>query len=435
MRLIQQLQPTALTNEENKNPVEENKNPVEENKNPVEENNQVIAEENRDPAEESKEELYSMEERIARMTSNLAEDERKQFSDMMRNEEQKTFVTFPMIRPSTVNLMDITPQTAQMATQLINGLNIGSNGLNIGSNNFMDSQTSQANQTSQVTQADLDNLANVPIQAFDQANSQLLNQVINQTFSQADSANVDSQVGQAASQVGQAASQVGQSNSQSASQSNSQVSRVGQSNSQGISQPNSINSIWRFNQVSQEEEKVIFRRPSVLYPPPSWNSAVNANASTLLSSAPPLVSQRYGIYPTGELGIPVPSESAANTCEAKAIVLACVLCSVNQIQTVNFPCMHACFCLECAKPAVANSKCCPICRINYMHVSMMYLQQKDATMKDLPVVGQKREREDDIVENIDDSVEIVMAKEVTAVDGTAADLEIKEPVNKRTRTE
>ena len=55
----------------------------------TEENNQVIVEENRDPVEENKEELYSMEERIARMTSNLAEDERKQFSDMMRNEEQK----------------------------------------------------------------------------------------------------------------------------------------------------------------------------------------------------------------------------------------------------------------------------------------------------------------------------------------------------------
>ena len=328
-----------------------------------------------------------------------------------------------MVRPSTVNLMDITPQTTQLATQLINGLNLGTN-------NFMDSQegVNSINQpfTSQVTQADLDNLANAPIQLFGQAPSPLLNQVISQTFSQADSANVDSQV----SQVGQANSQVSQVNSQ-VSQVNSQV---GQVNSQEISTSNSINTIWNNNQVSQEEEKVIFRRPSASYPPPSWNLAVNANASALLSSAPPLVSQRYGIYPTGELGIPVPSESVASTHEAKAIVLACVLCSVNQIQTVNFPCMHACFCLECAKPAVTHSKCCPICRINYMHVSIMYLQQKDATMKDLPVVGQKREREDDVVKNIDDSIAIVMAKEVTAAE-PITNLEVEEPVNKRNRLE
>jgi hypothetical protein len=74
-------------------------------------------------------------------------------------------------------------------------------------------------------------------------------------------------------------------------------------------------------------------------------------------------------------GIPCPQNG--ETIEAKEIIASCVICHVNQIQTVNFPCMHACFCLNCARPAVQHSKKCPQCRNKYMHVSMLYLSYRD----------------------------------------------------------
>jgi hypothetical protein len=79
-------------------------------------------------------------------------------------------------------------------------------------------------------------------------------------------------------------------------------------------------------------------------------------------------------------GIPCPQNG--ETVEAKAIIASCVICHVNQIQTVNFPCMHACFCLNCARPALQYSSKCPQCRNKYMHVSMLYLSYKDVNEVD-----------------------------------------------------
>jgi hypothetical protein len=80
-------------------------------------------------------------------------------------------------------------------------------------------------------------------------------------------------------------------------------------------------------------------------------------------------------------GIPCPQ--SGDVIEAKAIILKCSICHVNQIQTVNFPCMHACFCLSCVRPAIMHSNVCPQCREQYMHISMLYLCYNDASHSDI----------------------------------------------------
>ena len=80
--------------------------------------------------------------------------------------------------------------------------------------------------------------------------------------------------------------------------------------------------------------------------------------------------------------VPCPAPGTVPTIEAKAIVAKCVVCHVNQIQTVNFPCMHACFCIDCATPALEHSEVCPQCRTVCMHVAMLYLVHTDARAED-----------------------------------------------------
>jgi len=87
-------------------------------------------------------------------------------------------------------------------------------------------------------------------------------------------------------------------------------------------------------------------------------------------------------------GIPCPETGTGE--EAKAVVLQCSICRNNQIQTVNFPCMHACFCLECAKPSVMQSNICPQCRTQYMHISMLYLCYRDADVDDIRHTDKRR---------------------------------------------
>jgi len=87
--------------------------------------------------------------------------------------------------------------------------------------------------------------------------------------------------------------------------------------------------------------------------------------------------------------IPCPEPGIIPVTEAKAIVAKCVICHTNQIETVNFPCMHACFCIECASPALGHSEKCPQCRTICMHVAMLYLMHTYATSEDL-IVNKKR---------------------------------------------
>lgn len=91
-----------------------------------------------------------------------------------------------------------------------------------------------------------------------------------------------------------------------------------------------------------------------------------------------------------EFGIPCPENNTVPPIEAKAIVLRCVVCGENQIQTVNFPCMHACFCVICASQSLAHSDRCPQCRANYMHISMLYLCYGDASHEDLPPLKKRK---------------------------------------------
>ena len=92
-------------------------------------------------------------------------------------------------------------------------------------------------------------------------------------------------------------------------------------------------------------------------------------------------------------GIPCPTPNTILPVEAKAIVLRCVICRSNQIQTVNFPCMHACFCIDCASPSLNHSNTCPQCRTEYMHISMLYLCSDDPTEEDIEPIRKKRKTE------------------------------------------
>lgn len=95
-----------------------------------------------------------------------------------------------------------------------------------------------------------------------------------------------------------------------------------------------------------------------------------------------------------DLGIPCPEKNTLPTTEAKAILLRCVVCSENQIQTVNFPCMHACFCLDCASESLKHSQNCPQCREDYMHISMLYLSYLEADEEDISEHVKKRKKVD-----------------------------------------
>jgi hypothetical protein len=112
-------------------------------------------------------------------------------------------------------------------------------------------------------------------------------------------------------------------------------------------------------------------RPLLVRSTATYNLYDNINS---LRNAPPLTlpsdTNEYGVN-----GIPCPDNG--ETIEAAPILLQCSICYVNQIQTVNFPCMHACFCLSCVRPAIRNSDICPICRTQFMHVSMIYLNYQD----------------------------------------------------------
>jgi hypothetical protein len=94
-----------------------------------------------------------------------------------------------------------------------------------------------------------------------------------------------------------------------------------------------------------------------------------------------------------DLGIPCPLPGTVPSVEAKAIVLRCVVCRENQIQTVNFPCMHACFCVNCASPSLNHSKTCAQCRTAYMHISMLYLCSGDPTEEDIEPFRKRRRTE------------------------------------------
>ena len=74
--------------------------------------------------------------------------------------------------------------------------------------------------------------------------------------------------------------------------------------------------------------------------------------------------------------IPTPVIDAECDTEAKPMILVCVICSVNCINTVLIPCMHSCLCCTCAKEFTAHSKDCPICRISILEINRIYLYRQ-----------------------------------------------------------
>lgn len=70
---------------------------------------------------------------------------------------------------------------------------------------------------------------------------------------------------------------------------------------------------------------------------------------------------------------PCPKPEIFNTVLATPIIVCCIICQTNQIQTVNIPCMHASFCGVCANDAVQNSSKCPDCRGELTNIAPLYL--------------------------------------------------------------
>jgi hypothetical protein len=71
--------------------------------------------------------------------------------------------------------------------------------------------------------------------------------------------------------------------------------------------------------------------------------------------------------------VPAPDPAVFPSIEAKPIIVACAVCKVNQVQTVNLPCMHACMCTECAHAGVQYYTNCPQCRTPLEKISVLYL--------------------------------------------------------------
>jgi hypothetical protein len=114
-------------------------------------------------------------------------------------------------------------------------------------------------------------------------------------------------------------------------------------------------------------------------PPP-----IDATSLSYLSSIYNSINNEESNWPnnTSEFGIPCPDTEVIKADLAKPIVAECVACKTNQIQTVNFPCMHACYCLECAKPSLRTMNTCPVCRCVYMHISVLYLSYREVNETD-----------------------------------------------------
>jgi hypothetical protein len=59
--------------------------------------------------------------------------------------------------------------------------------------------------------------------------------------------------------------------------------------------------------------------------------------------------------------------------KAVPVILACIVCQLNQINAVTIPCRHACFCNECSGDYLKMSGKCPICRESLTSIEHIYI--------------------------------------------------------------
>jgi hypothetical protein len=69
---------------------------------------------------------------------------------------------------------------------------------------------------------------------------------------------------------------------------------------------------------------------------------------------------------------------AATTSKAELIVAGCKFCSINQINTIINPCMHACLCVDCAKNYAGL---CPLCFALIKHIDNMFLNYDEVDIE------------------------------------------------------
>ncbi len=68
---------------------------------------------------------------------------------------------------------------------------------------------------------------------------------------------------------------------------------------------------------------------------------------------------------------------------SRVVMISCVVCYVNQINTIIQPCMHSCVCSLCAKQIIDRSKQCPLCQRDITNVNKIYLSSSEPTESDI----------------------------------------------------
>ena len=76
------------------------------------------------------------------------------------------------------------------------------------------------------------------------------------------------------------------------------------------------------------------------------------------------------IYPY-RYTLPVPEPAIDSV--SIPIFATCLVCKVNLISTISYPCCHASMCVECARTYGQLQNTCPVCRTGLMSIEKMYL--------------------------------------------------------------
>ena len=75
--------------------------------------------------------------------------------------------------------------------------------------------------------------------------------------------------------------------------------------------------------------------------------------------------------------LPIPEVTSENI--SVPIIAECVICKTNIINTINFPCQHACMCVDCSRCYGKVQNICPICRTPLQSIDRIYLSYSKFT--------------------------------------------------------
>jgi hypothetical protein len=76
--------------------------------------------------------------------------------------------------------------------------------------------------------------------------------------------------------------------------------------------------------------------------------------------------------------------------EASGVLLECVICHTNEINTTAFPCMHASMCSTCSHAMSTRDYKCPICRTEIVQVAKIYISKKRKTCNECGDDGESK---------------------------------------------